>query len=82
MLCGDQNGKELPKRGGVCVQRASQMTRGYRICRRHEFDPWVRKTPWRRKQQPTPVSFAWEIPQTEEPGGLQSMGLQKKSDTT
>ena len=24
--------------------------------------------------------LAWEIPWTEEPGGLQSMGLQKKSD--
>ena len=23
--------------------------------RRHRFDPWVRKTPWRRKWQPTPV---------------------------
>ena len=24
-------------------------------CRRPGFDPWVRKIPWRRKQQPTPV---------------------------
>ena len=24
-------------------------------CRRHEFYPWVRKIPWRRKWQPTPV---------------------------
>ena len=24
-------------------------------CRRHGFDPWVRKLPWRRKRQPTPV---------------------------
>ena len=23
--------------------------------RGHGFDPWVRKTPWRRKWQPTPV---------------------------
>ena len=22
---------------------------------RHMFDPWVRKIPWRRKWQPTPV---------------------------
>ena len=22
---------------------------------RHEFDPWVRKIPWSRKCQPTPV---------------------------
>ena len=26
--------------------------------------------------------LAWRIPWTEEPGGLQSMGLQKESDTT
>ena len=24
-------------------------------CRRHRFGPWVRKIPWRRKWQPTPV---------------------------
>ena len=24
-------------------------------CRRRRFDPWIRKTPWRRKWQPTPV---------------------------
>ena len=24
-------------------------------CRRPEFDPWVKKIPWRRKWQPTPV---------------------------
>ena len=24
-------------------------------CRRSEFDPWVRKIPWRRAWQPTPV---------------------------
>ena len=29
-----------------------------------------------------PSILAWEIPWTEEPGGLQSMGSQKESDTT
>ena len=24
-------------------------------CRRHGFNPWVEKIPWRRKWQPTPV---------------------------
>ena len=39
-------------------------------CRRHRFDPWVRKT-------------TWEIPGTEEPGRLQSMGWQSvKRDCT
>ena len=32
--------------------------------------------PWRRKWQPTPVSLPRESPWTEEPGGLQFMGLQ------
>ena len=52
-----------------------------RIClqwKRSEFHPWVWKSPWRRKWQPPPVSsiLAWEIPWTEEPSGLQSMGSQ------
>ena len=32
---------------------------------------------WRKEWQPTPVSFAWRIPWTEEPSGLQSMGLKR-----
>ena len=39
--------------------------------RRHWFDPWVGKIPWRRKWQPTPVFLPGEITWTEEPGGLQ-----------
>ena len=42
-----------------------------------QFDPWVRIIPCRRKWQPTPSICAWEIPWTEEPGGLQSMWLLK-----
>ena len=38
---------------------------------------WVGKVPWRRKWQPTPVFLPGEIPWTEEPGGLQSTGLQR-----
>ena len=38
------------------------------------FNPWVRKIPWRREWLLTPV-LAWRIPRTEEPGGLQSVGL-------
>ena len=29
-------------------------------CRRYRFDPWVAKIPWRRAQQPTPVSLPAE----------------------
>ena len=41
------------------------------------FDSCVEKIPWRRARQPTPVFFPGESSWTEEPGGLQSMGLQK-----
>jgi len=50
---------------GICLQ-----------CRRHKFDPWFGKIPWRREWLPTPV-LTWRIPWTEEPGGLQSVGLQR-----
>ena len=49
-------------------------------CRRYRrcgFDPWVGKSPWRRKWQPIPVFLPGKIPWTEEPGRLQSMGLQR-----
>ena len=35
-----------------------------------------------KEMQLTPVFLFWEIPKTEEAGGLQSMGLQKSQDTT
>ena len=35
------------------------------------------KIPWRNVWQPTPVFLPGESPWTEEPGGLQSMGLQR-----
>ena len=40
-------------------------------------ETWVRKIPWRRVWQPTPVFLPGESPWTEEPGGLQSIGLQR-----
>ena len=41
------------------------------------FDPWVRKIPWRSKWQPPSSVLAWAVPWREEPGGLQSMRLQR-----
>ena len=38
------------------------------------FDPCVRKIPWRRAWQPTPVFLPGESPWAEEPGRLQSVG--------
>ena len=58
----------------------------YQICRRRGSglrgrkagEGWVGEIPWRRKWQPTPVFLPGKkIPWTEEPGGLQSMGLQR-----
>ena len=44
-------------------------------CKRRRFDPWVGKIPWERNGNPLQYS-CWEILWTEEPCGLQSMGLQ------
>ena len=46
-------------------------------CGRPEFDPRVGKIPGRREQLPTPVFLPGECLWTEEPGGLQSMGLSR-----
>ena len=48
--------------------------------RRHEFDPWVRKIPWRRKWQPTPIFLPGESRRQRSLAGfwgLQSMGSQR-----
>ena len=46
--------------------------------KRHRFDPSVRKIPCRMDGRATHSSIlAWRIPWTEEPGRLQSVGLQR-----
>ena len=52
----------------------------YGRCERPGFDPWVGTIPWRRAWQPTLVFLPGESHGlwTEEPGGLQSMGSQKR----
>ena len=47
------------------------------LCGRLGFDPWVGKITWWRTWRPTPVFLPGESPWTEEPGGLQSTGLQR-----
>ena len=66
-------GRELPR----CKEPACQCRRRKR--REFEPHPWVRKIPWRRAFQPTPVFLPGRIPWTEEPGGLQSMGSQSQT---
>ena len=46
-------------------------------CRRHSCDPWVGKDPLEKQMATHSSILAREIPWTEEPGGLQSMGSQK-----
>ena len=59
----------------LVVKESACQRRRHKRCR---FDPWVRKIPWVRKEMTTHSSIlAWEIPRIEEPGGLQSMGLQR-----
>ena len=49
-------------------------------CRRRGFDLWAGKIPLEKEMATHSSTLAWEIPWTEEPGGLQTMGLQE-SDT-
>ena len=59
--------------------RASGKEPAYQ-CRRHKrcrLDPWVRKDPLEEEMATHFSIFAWRIPQTEEPGGLQSTGSQR-----
>ena len=50
-------------------------------CRRHGFDPWVRKVPWRRKWQPTPL-FLLGKSNGQRSRGATVHGVIKDSDTT
>ena len=60
-----------------CVSLVAQLVKNLLQCGRLGFNPWVGKIPWRRTWQPTPVLLPGEIPWTEEPGGLQSIGSQR-----
>ena len=50
-------------------------------CRRHRFDPWVGKIPWRRAWEPTPVFLLGESHRQTNPVGNSPWG-RKKSGTT
>ena len=49
--------------------------------RRHGFDPWVRKIPWRRAWQPTPVFLPRKSSEQRSLVGYSPWG-HKQSDTT
>ena len=52
-----------------------------RRCKSCGFDPWVKKMPWRRAWQPTPVSLPGEFQGQRSLAGYSPWGL-KESDTT
>ena len=53
----------------------------YRRCKRLRFHLWVRKIPWRRARQPTPVLLPGESHGQGSPAGYRPGG-HKESDTT
>ena len=58
--------------------------RGLSICLQYGrpgLDPGVRKIPWRRKWQPTPVLLPENIPWMEEPGGYSPWDLKELHTT-
>ena len=81
MLCDDLNGKEIQKRGEFYTCGLSRWLSG-----KESTCPWRRQETEvrslgqedpREKEMATHSSIlAWKIRWTEEPGGLQSSGLQ------
>ena len=53
------------------------MIKNHLQCRRPKFNPWLVKMPWRRAWQSPLVFLPGGSPWIEEPGELQSMGLQR-----
>jgi len=53
----------------------------YRRQKRHRFNPWVGKIPWRKKWQPTPVFLPGESHGQRSLAGYSPRG-HKESDTT
>ena len=49
------NWTDIIYRGFSGGTSGKEPTYQYRKCKRLEFDPWVRKIPWRRKWQPIPI---------------------------
>ena len=55
----------------------AQMVKNLPAMQETGFDPGVRKVPWRKEWQTTPGFLPGKSPWTEEPRGLQSMGLKR-----
>ena len=60
--------------------RGKEPTCQYMRQKRHEFDSWVGKIPWRRAWQPTPVFLAGESPGWRSLAGYSPQGCRVKHD--
>ena len=70
-------GSGLQNPDGFWGQTEKNLLTRFFLARRPGFDPWVRKTSWRRKWKPTPLFLSGKSHEQKEPGGLQSMESQK-----
>ena len=70
--------KDLDFPGGTVVKNPPINNRRWK---RHEFDPWFAKIPWRRKWQPTPVFLSEIFHGQRSLAGYSPMG-HKESDMT
>ena len=55
----------------------AQMVKNLPAMQKTQIQSLGREDPLEKKMATHSSSLAWRIPRTEEPGGLQSMGLQK-----
>ena len=68
---------------GICVNVFKYLSCVCLQCRRHrrcEFDPWVRKIPWRRAWQPTPVFLPGKSYGHRSLAGCRSWGRRVRQD--
>ena len=73
--------KELTQLWLPRVASGKEPTCQLRRCNRLEFNPWVRKIPWRRPQQLTPISLRGEFHGQRSLAGYSPWSC-KESDTT
>ena len=62
-LCGSA-GKESTYNAGIYLQ-----------CRRHGFDPWVGRIPWRRERLPPPIFWLGEFHGLYSPWGRKELEM-------
>ena len=66
-----------PKSKPLKISLVAQMVKYLPVMWEAWNNPYIGKIPWKRAWQPIPVFLPGESPWTEEPGGLQSMGLKR-----